>query len=167
MGVHEGTQKVLVGANDYIVVVAGLTDRFWWRYGYRAFYLYNILSMAVKGKKTEPVKTILIIVLGFTFVYWLTKSPVWLGIAFFTGLAGFLSRTLAEKIDWCWMKLAWLLGLIVPNILLSLVFYLFLTPLGLLSRLGGKDHLSLKNTRDSLFKETNKQYSKESFEKVF
>jgi hypothetical protein len=105
-------------------------------------------------------------VLGFMLVYWLTEAKLWLGISAIVGLAGAFSNTLAEKIDWFWMKLAWLLGLIIPNILLGLVFYLFLTPLGILSRLG-KDPLSLKNTQKSLFKETNKQFSKPSFEKVF
>jgi len=118
-------------------------------------------------KKSTPITTILIIVLGFIFVYWLTESNLWLGVAFGLGVAGFISGTLAKAIDWCWMKLAWLLGLIIPNILLGLVFYLFLTPLGLLSRIGSKDVLHLKNREKSLFKETNKQYSKPTFEKVF
>ena len=123
--------------------------------------------MGVAKKKTNPITTILIIVLGFIVVYWATGAKLWLGVSLVVGVAGFISGTLAKAIDWCWMKLAWLLGLIIPNILLGLIFYLFLTPLGWLSRLGGKDALSLKNTKNSLFKDTNKQYSKPSFEKVF
>ena len=123
--------------------------------------------MGVAKKKTNPITTILVIVLGFIFIYWMTEVKLWLVIAFFLGVAGIISGTLAKAIDWCWMKFTWLLALIFPNILLGLVFYLFLTPLGLLSRLGGKDPLSLKNSGKSLFKETNKQYSKPSLEKVF
>jgi hypothetical protein len=122
--------------------------------------------MAAK-KKTDPIKTILVLVLGFMVIYLWKEAKFWLWISFFLGVAGFISGALAKMIDWCWMKLAWLLGLIIPNILLGLVFYLFLTPLGWLSRLGNKDALSLKNTKPSIFKETNKQYSKPSFEKVF
>ena len=123
--------------------------------------------MSATKKKTDPIKTVLVIVLGFMIAYWVTGAKLWLGISLALGAAGFISGTLAKAIDWCWMKLAWLLGLIIPNILLGLVFYLFLFPLGLLSRLGGKDPLSLKNHGNSLFKETNKHYSKSSFEKVF
>ena len=43
-----------------------------------------------------------------------------------------------------WMGLAFALGLIVSSILLTLFFYLVITPIGLIARLAGKDFLSLK-----------------------
>jgi len=56
--------------------------------------------------------------------------------------------------------------MIIPNILLSVVFYLFLTPLALLSRIGkDKNPLSLKNTQATLFKEYTREFDKASFEK--
>ena len=119
--------------------------------------------MDAKLTKSDPIKTILIIVLGFMVVYLVTKWQGWLNIALILGLAGFLSGHLAKAIDFVWMKLSWLLSLIIPNILLSLVFILFLTPLALLSRFG-KDSLMLKNTRSTLFKEHVK-FDKASFEK--
>ncbi len=86
--------------------------------------------------------------------------------SFIVGALGLVSGYLAKKIDFLWMKLAWLLSLIVPNILLSVIFYLFLTPIAFLSRaFGDKNPLSLKNTKDSLFKESNKEFDKASFEK--
>ena len=122
--------------------------------------------MSAKLTKSNPIKTILIIVLGFLIIYLITKWQGWLNIALILGLAGFLSGYLAKKIDFIWMKLAWFLGLIIPNILLSVVFYLFLTPLALLSRIGkGKDHLMLKNTQSTLLKEHVKEFDKVSFEK--
>ena len=63
------------------------------------------------------------------------------------------------------MKLAWVMSLIVPNILLSIVFYLFLTPIALISRIfGEKDQLGLKNSKDTMFKNTNKKFEPTSFE---
>jgi hypothetical protein len=120
--------------------------------------------MSKKIAKSEPVKTILVIVVGLTLVYFISKWTGWLYIAFFVGLLSLLSGYIAKKIDYLWMKLAFLLSLIVPNILLSLVFFVFLTPIAWLSRIG-KDPLSLKNTHSSLFKETNKEFEKASFEK--
>ena len=43
-----------------------------------------------------------------------------------------------------WMSLALVLGLVVSTILLTLFFYLVITPMGLVARLVGKDFLSLK-----------------------
>jgi len=122
--------------------------------------------MSAKLTKSDPVKTILIIVLGFLLVYFITKWQGFLIIALILGGVSFLSKQLAKLIDFLWMKLAWLLGLIIPNILLSAVFYLFLTPLALLSRIGKeKNPLMLKNNRPTLFKEHIKEFDKASFEK--
>jgi hypothetical protein len=43
-----------------------------------------------------------------------------------------------------WMTLAMILGAIVSTILLTLLFYFVVTPIGLVSRLAGKDFLSRK-----------------------
>ena len=44
-----------------------------------------------------------------------------------------------------WMALAILLGAIVSYIILSVIFFLVVTPIGLLAKLGNKDWLNLKN----------------------
>jgi hypothetical protein len=46
-----------------------------------------------------------------------------------------------------WMTLAFLLGFVVSNLLLTLLFFLALTPIGLAARLFGRDFLSLKLDR--------------------
>lgn len=43
-----------------------------------------------------------------------------------------------------WMAMAFTLGLVVSTVLLTLFFYLVITPVGLLARLVGKDFLSRK-----------------------
>ncbi len=43
-----------------------------------------------------------------------------------------------------WMSLALVLGLIVSTILLTVFFYVVITPMGLLARITGKDFLRLK-----------------------
>ncbi|MES2645360.1 MAG: hypothetical protein V4717_00690 [Bacteroidota bacterium] len=115
-------------------------------------------------KIAEPVKTVLVITIGFLAVFLFTKQRWALNTAFIIGLAGIFSGYLARKIDYLWMKLSLLLGMIVPNILLSVVFFFLLTPLAFLSKIfGNKDPLLLKKTSSSLFKETNKKFEPESF----
>ena len=121
---------------------------------------------AMKKQPTNPVSTVLVITVGFTIVY-LVSGQTWvLYAAILVGLAGALSDSLAKMIDVGWGKLGWLLGLIVPNILMSVVFFCFLTPIAWLSKIGQKkDPLSLKNIQDSMFRDVNKRFEKESFEK--
>ena len=119
----------------------------------------------MKKNKSEPVKTVLTITIGFLVVYLVSKWRWSLNVALIIGLCGVFSTYLAKKIDFVWMKLTWVLSLIVPNILLSLIFYVFLTPIALLSRVFQKhDQLFLKNTVKSTFKDYNKQFEKRSFE---
>ena len=128
--------------------------------------------MQNKKLKSEPLKTVLVITVGFLVIYaigkWrFEKDLNWaLIVSLVVGVAGLLSGYLARKIDFLWMKLALILSYIVPNIILSLVFYLILTPLAWLSKIfGEKNQLDLKNTKPSLFKEHKKVFTKESFEK--
>ncbi len=120
----------------------------------------------MKRGKSEPIKTVLTITLGFLLLFIATKWKWTLTVSVLIGLAGLFSIYLAEKIDFLWMKLAYLLSLIVPNIVFSLIFYLILFPVSILAKIAGqKNKLLLKNKYTSTFIETNKTFSKESFEK--
>jgi ABC-type multidrug transport system fused ATPase/permease subunit len=122
--------------------------------------------MSVQKLKSDPIKTILVITVGMLALYFVTNWQWLLITSLIIGLTGSISPYLAKKIDYLWMKLAWILSLIVPNIILSIVFYLFLTPIALLSRLfGDRDPLTLKNSTDTLFKDYKKAVDKASFEK--
>ena len=58
-----------------------------------------------------------------------------------------LGAVLPRSLKWvyvAWMTLAMVLGAIVSTILLVLLFYLVVTPIGLIARLAGKDFLSRK-----------------------
>ncbi len=64
------------------------------------------------------------------------------------------------------MKLAEGLSFIVPNILLSLVFFFILTPIAWASRLfKDRDPLDLKNEKDSFFQDRNTSFDPSSFER--
>lgn len=116
--------------------------------------------------KSNPAKTVLTISVGFLIVFAITKWQWSLNVAIIVGLIGVLSNYLSEKIEFLWMKLTWVLSKIVPNILLSALFFLFLFPVAVLSRIfGKKDPLNLKNTKPSMFHTGDNVFSKSSFEK--
>jgi len=68
------------------------------------------------------------------------------------GVVGILSSFLSKVIDFLWMKFAWILSLIIPNIILGAVFYLLLFPIASFAKLFNKDELQLKNNKNSFFK---------------
>ena len=114
---------------------------------------------------SEPTKTILVITVGMLIIYAITDWKYAFYISLVVSIPGLLSDYVAKKIEFIWMKLAWVLSLIVPNILLSIIFYLLLTPIAFFARVWRrKNMLSLKNTESSLFKNSGKNFDKASFE---
>ncbi len=128
--------------------------------------LFTLYSKVMKiNNKTNAAKTVLTISVGFLLIYLVTKLQWALQVAFIIGLIGVLSDYLSQKIEYLWMKLTWVLSKIVPNILLGAVFYIFLFPLSLVSKIfGKKDNLKLRNKSTTVFVETNKTFDKHSFE---
>ena len=119
-------------------------------------------------QKTEPLKTVLVISVGLTLVYLLTKWNWAIYASLIIGLSGTFSSFLRKNIDWLWMKLSWLLSLIIPNIILAAVFYFLLFPLSVLSKLFGKnDPLNLNNSSESNYLDKNKDFTKASFENLW
>ena len=120
----------------------------------------------MKELRKNPTITVLTISVGFIVLYLITKWDWTIPAALAIGLIGIFSTYLSRKIDYLWMKLAWLLSLITQNVLLCIVFFMLLFPIALLSRLfGKKDPLILKNTAESNFKNSNRQFDKVSLEK--
>ena len=85
----------------------------------------------------------------------------------FIGL-GFIIPTILKPIYFVWMIFAAILGWVMTRVILSVVFYLIMTPIGLITKLLGEDFLALKkiesdsywNYRDSS-EELNQDYEKQ------
>lgn len=118
-------------------------------------------------EKDTSKSTILVISMGFLVMH-LVFLWHWAAIvALIVGVAGIVSSRLSKMIECVWMKLSQLLSYIIPNILLSIVFLLFLFPLSLLSKLFTKDPLMLSRKYNSYFTDVNKEIDKKSFEKMW
>ncbi len=115
---------------------------------------------------TNPIQTTLVICVGCIIIYLLSgwQAVIYIGLS--VGLAGIFSPYLSRKIDFVWMKLAWVLSLIIPNIILSLIFYVLLFPVAALAKIFGKNKnpLQLKNNTHTTYIERNKEFDAASFE---
>jgi hypothetical protein len=116
----------------------------------------------MQNKQNNTDKTILTIVIGFLIVFVVSQWNWVLMISLGVGLIGIFSTFLSKKIEWLWMQLTKLLSMIVPNIILTAVFYLVLFPVAILSRIFGyKDLLQIKQKKSSYYIDNKKTFKKE------
>ena len=121
----------------------------------------------MKIKKDTSRTTILTIVIGFLVLYLAFHLKWMLTTALAIGLTGIVSEYLSRKIEWAWMTLAKLLSYIVPNIILTVLFFFVLFPISLLAKLGKKDPLMLSPKYKSYFVDVKREFNKEYFEKIW
>ena len=62
---------------------------------------------------------------------------------------GLVAPRLLKYIYVIWMTLAMVMGFVVSHVILTMFFFLVITPIGLVARLAGKDFLSLKLDRSA------------------
>jgi hypothetical protein len=112
----------------------------------------------------EEIKTVLILCIALVIAYLSSGVYFFLYMSVILGILGIVFRQITHYVHLTWMLLAMILGKVVPNILLILIFYFFLFPIALLSRLFVKsDPLILRNTLDSTFVKSEKKFNKDSF----
>ena len=115
-------------------------------------------------KNYQSKETVLVITVGFLILHLAFKGRVFLYCALVIGLAGVSSFWLSEKIDWVWKKLSLLLGRVNNGVLLTLIFFLVVTPMGLIRRIGKKQ---FDPGAKSNFAERDHLFGKEDFERVW
>lgn len=122
----------------------------------------------MKEMKSNPAKTVLTISIGFLFVYLFGKFNWALWVSFIVGIIGVFSDYFSLIIEKIWMKLAFVLSKIVPNIVLGVIFFGLLLPISLLSKVFRKqDVLKLKNSSDSVYTLKPGAYDKAHFENMW
>jgi hypothetical protein len=96
------------------------------------------------SKNYQSKETVLVITVGLLVLFVVFKSRVWLYCALGIGLAGVFSFYLSEKIHWVWNKLSLVLAAVSNRVLLGIVFFVVLTPVAMIRRLGKKGGLRRK-----------------------
>ena len=127
-----------------------------------SLYLFLVL-MKWKAKHSS----LLVIALGFG-VFFLLFRKDWMLLPVGISAIGFVIGPVGEYLHLGWMLLAKVLGYINSRILLSIVFFLILTPIALLMRLLGKTQFVKKRgNQQSLFVTRNHLYNRQDLEQPF
>ncbi|MBL4605613.1 MAG: hypothetical protein JKY02_08140 [Flavobacteriaceae bacterium] len=112
-------------------------------------------------------KTVLVIVVGFLAISLYFEIKPLLYVALGIGGLSTLSSTLEGYIVLGWNKIALTLGWFTSRVVLTLVFFIFLTPLALLKKLvSSKDPLKIKDTATT-YVDRSITYSKKDLENIW
>lgn len=116
----------------------------------------------------DRFRTILVIVTGLLALSWIIDEPLLWKAALVVGALSVLVPVVARAIEWLWMKLALMLGWTNSKVLLTVVYFVFLMPIALLSRVFTKDPLTIRGrSASSLFVERNHVYRKDDLTNVW
>lgn len=118
----------------------------------------------------DKAKAQLVIVTGLVVIYFIFKAryPWILYVAAAIGILSIAIPVVGDLIVKGWFKIAEVLGAINGRILLSLIFFLILFPIAVLSRMGRKNPLGLKSENtDSAFTERNHLYTAKDLAQVW
>ena len=118
--------------------------------------------------EADKAKAQLVIVTGLVVLYFIFKSPYLLYAAGAVGVLSIAIPVVGDLIVKGWYKIAEILGAINGRILLSVVFFVILFPIALLSRIGKKNPMGLKRESEkSVFTERNHLYSAKDLEQLW
>jgi hypothetical protein len=113
---------------------------------------------------SKTKETLLVLILALVIGYRFSRQPLLLWIAGLLVVIGLFAPSLANGIHRGWMKLSEILGAIMSRVLLTVIFFLFIMPLGFISRMLGKNDLILTPSEPSFFKVRDHVYTKEDLE---
>ena len=130
----------------------------------------------IKSEKSDLRKfeitfgIILLIVSGFLF--WKEKESlqIFLAIGIILFLTAIALPSVLKPVFWIWMIFAIILGWFMTRVILSLLFFLIFTSIGLILRLFGNQFLELRwdKSKESYWNfRTNEHLQNENYEKQF
>ena len=157
-------KKVLVVPCRYNFIINRVFNCICGKYCSISLYIYFVLMKI----KSNPPLTILTIVFGLLFLNFFLGEQLIFYLCFFLSGIGIFSLFISRLIEKIWFKISIILSQIIPNILLTIIFFFILTPLALFSRFfKSKTEFISKNNNPSTFKNQKKIFDKKSFERAW
>lgn len=125
----------------------------------------DFFAMTTKKQNTEfgLVVSLVILIISLWF-----KIDLYV-FAVITLLVSLLFPKLYTPFTWLWFGLAEILERVMSKVLLFLIFFLVITPVGLIRRMFGKDnlHTGRSKNKNSLFENQIHTYTPEELERQF
>jgi hypothetical protein len=127
------------------------------------------MSESKSRQRSSELETLGVLSTFFLILNVITHRQVFVYVALALLLVALFVKPLAKILSRAWMKFAEILGTFNSTLILSLVFFLFLTPLALLYRMFNKNPLNLKPGQETgtIFVTREHVYSKADFDKMW
>ena len=120
----------------------------------------------IKKTKINPLSTVLILIIALNIIFLISNSKEFLYASVGLGAIVTFSSKAANFVHKAWMGLAKILSYIVPNILLTIIFFLLLLPLSVISKIFRKgDLLNINKPSNSLWLDNERVFTIDYFEK--
>lgn len=106
----------------------------------------------------------------FLLIGYFTKNDICYIIAIPVLIMNMVYPMFYYYLGFVWFGLANILGFVVSKIILSLVFFVVVTPIGLIRKISGKDSLKLKQFKkndETSFTDRNKTFSAQDIENPY
>jgi len=117
--------------------------------------------------RAEKLQAQLVIITGLVVMSLIFKSPSIGRAAAIFGVIFLMFPAVGNFFVRMWILLGEGLGWINNRIILSIVFFVFLFPISLLSKIFSKDPLKIKRDQRSCFDERNHLFTKEDLENIW
>jgi hypothetical protein len=118
----------------------------------------------MKIEKIDTYKTIQVLALACLVIWFLSKNTGWAYASIALLLLPLVFYRAAYWITWLWLEFSHILGAINSRIILSVIFFLVLTPLALIYRLMG-NKIYAKPKSPTYFSERLHKYTSKDLEK--
>ena len=128
----------------------------------------NKTNTKTHGREKE-LETIIILALASLILFLLFKIKIFLFLSIIFLSVSLLSKKLTSMISRLWLGFSYYVGTVNSKIILTLIFYLFLTPIAFIFRLCTKNPLLLKmgKSLESYYSSRNYTPNKKDFEKIW
>jgi hypothetical protein len=114
--------------------------------------------------------TVIFLIISIYFYFREAKIALYISviISLTFSLITFFKSDILTPLNKLWMNFGLILGMIVSPIIMALIFFFFLTPIAILTRLFGRDELQLKlKNKYSYWHKKNIETQSNSFKKQF
>lgn len=117
--------------------------------------------------REKNLEAIFVISLGLIVFFLIFEIRLLLTISLFNGILGLFLSIYTTWIAKAWYGLSHIMGFVMSKVILTLVFYIFLFPMAMITKLRGKITLNLKKSTGSYWTERNYVYKKEDVENMW
>lgn len=153
---------MVAGANRYFSCPSGCIIDFWRQQCCCTIYLFFIL---MRWQPKHSSLTVIAIGFGLLF-YFLHKQ--WMLVPVGAALLGFVIKPVGDYVHLLWMMIAKVLGWINSRVLLSIIFFLVLTPVAIVARLFGKSaFVKPSGSAKTIFLARNHLYTKQDLQNTW